>query len=464
MTEFLEAAQAVRAEHAGHNYIRSIKELAAKELKRIDPLARLEDTQYFNHSAIPDFILTWSGDRDSRDVYLRSSYASIVAARDIKRNDDASSMFLVLDDRTTFDDEFPRIGPAEIAKEARKASSALLTDAGALGEIAESGVDAGSSPIAGLVRQNFVRAARGWIDEPRAADLVTSAVAREPGASIADLVRESFDPDAALKLERTAALMDEVLSLTRDEEFPELSAVSGSLSASELSNLLPWLLENMAPDAAPAFWARFAQLVEFRELKKAASVIDQKDITALIMANIDKWTSRWAYLGLGVDEVDAPTWMFRGGNLCFQVGADRITFSDDGRAFKGRDSSIVPRWSDLSAPLQSFKLSSVSMSGVTRSVRIDAGESPNIRADVERVTESLEDSYQVSKVAVTFEDPNDEEATVEVDVDFGKSVALGTPYCSLRGLSDTAMSLLSFRSPVAGGSLEAAFPPSAPLN
>ena len=52
--------------------ITAVKLVVANALHRVDPSTSIEDTGYFNHSFVPDFLLTWPRDADwSRDVYLR---------------------------------------------------------------------------------------------------------------------------------------------------------------------------------------------------------------------------------------------------------------------------------------------------------------------------------------------------------------------------------------------------------
>ena len=52
--------------------ITAVKRVVANALHRVDPSTSIKDTGYFNHSFVPDFLLTWPRDADwSRDVFLR---------------------------------------------------------------------------------------------------------------------------------------------------------------------------------------------------------------------------------------------------------------------------------------------------------------------------------------------------------------------------------------------------------
>jgi hypothetical protein len=448
MIEFATQARAIREEYVREDYTARIKTLVRQQLKDIDPLVGIEDTHYFNHSAIPDFIITWSGERLARDFFLRSSYASIVAADDISHSVAAPSVFLALDDRQQFNEELPRIGRQDIVREVERSSRVLITDVTAIDEIGLAGTDPASSPIATLVRENFVRGGRGWVDESRAMALVGASQRGEPD-ELSSVIRQNFDETAIVRLERTAALVDVAVAPgDANIQIERALALSrGSLSEAEMRTLLPWLLDNLPAARAERFWRLFAQMITFEDLQRASSALDQRDITALVLPNLDRWSARRAYLGLAVEHTDRGVWRFRGGLLGLELGDARVSFSSDGRSLKGRDGATSPRWQDLISPLASFRLASVSLRGVTRSVRIDAERSDDIRQDVLDVAESLSDSYSVMDVTIRFDDPTGE-GSVDTEVEFGKSIVTATPNASIADLAHAALRLLSYRAPL----------------
>jgi hypothetical protein len=67
--------------------IAGVKDAVFRELTQLDPRAQITSTNYFNHSFIPDFVISWhDGFREttSRDIYLRTSLQSTTAGRDIE--------------------------------------------------------------------------------------------------------------------------------------------------------------------------------------------------------------------------------------------------------------------------------------------------------------------------------------------------------------------------------------------
>ena len=62
--------------------------------------------------------------------------------------------------------------------------------------------------------------------------------------------------------------------------------------------------------------------------------------------------------------------------------------------------------------------------GITRSVSIGAEQSDDILADVESIVSSLDDAYQVSEVALRFEEESPEPHTATVNVDFRSRLAV----------------------------------------
>ena len=175
-------------------YIERVKRVVANQIARIDPVASVKDTLYFNHSSIPDFVIDWPGQRRERRMYLRDSYESIAAAHDGRYLKEGDPVLISLEEAT------PDLLQVLEAVDADSTERMLVTDVDAVGVIGESG-DAAASPLARMVRANFVRGARGRIDRPLAEVLVESPgegrVEPEGVQTIAATISRSFFDESA---------------------------------------------------------------------------------------------------------------------------------------------------------------------------------------------------------------------------------------------------------------------------
>jgi hypothetical protein len=455
VSDFLDALAAAREEFRQDEYIHRVKKLVQAKIYELDEGAIVEDTQYFNHSAIPDFIVSWRGDKSTRDLYLRGSYASILAADELTQTSSDSPVFMSLDETKDFSQEMPPISPQMIRDEPKKASQTLLTDVSAMGEMLEP--EARSvTPLTRLVQSSFFRGGRGLIDEARVESLIQAQDQAEP-ANLTKIVRESFTEPAAVRMERTAAIVALALNEDSAASHSMLESLTGRLSDIELQELLPWLLHQEKPIGSRSFWRRFGEMTSFSEIERIAPALEGLDISPLMIANAENWQAQRSYLGVSSriaaadDDDDTVTrngWRFRSGVLGVDAGIHRVNFSSDGRTLRGRDDGAFPAWSDLEKNLSSFQLASVNLKGITRSVRIEAEKSDDIRQDVEDVAQSLDDTYSVSDLVLRFSPRESKEGFAAVSVKFGKGLAVAGQGATIADLARSSLSILAYRSPL----------------
>lgn len=473
MSDFLNALAATREAFRHEEYIYRVKELIRDQILQLDKEALVEDTHYFNHSAIPDFVIKWAGQKASRDFYLRASYASIVAANDVGSNSSGDPVFLSLDANKDFSTEFPPISPKMIKDEPKKSTYTLLTDVRAMSEISVPAPSSYASPLTDLVRSSFVRGGRGLIDDERAEALVSTEKGDDK-PDLLEVVRESFSESAATKMERTAAIVGLALESadTADEkQIGDLDQLSGRLSETELKAILPWLLKQEKITQDLAFWRRIGEMTTFRDIEAIAYDLDGLDLRLLLTANAHLWKAKRTYLGISArianesdenssESVAAPLgWSFRSGNLGLDNGRHRVLFSSDGRSLPGRDESRIPDWEELKENLTDFQLSSVNLRGITRSVRIDAEQSDDIRQDVEDVAQSLDDRYSVSEVALRFAPRETKSGAASVAIRFGKGLTTTEGGATLADLARASLQVLAYKDPVSAEEVDQMFDP-----
>ncbi|MGW9550890.1 hypothetical protein ACWG8W_07530 [Citricoccus zhacaiensis] len=472
MSDLVEALQAARESYVREDYASRVKNLFREHLEQLEPEAKIEDTLYFNHSAIPDFKLTWgrgSAGISSRDVFLRSSYAAVVAGKETTQITTGDPVFLSISANLIVEEPGFVMTKADVARVARESDHSLLTDAEAFREMAAPVTD--SNPLSAVVRSNFLRGARGLVDEPIAERLRSTGQGTE--GNVTDLIRESFFDDAVLRMERTALLVQWALSREAAED--ELPRIEGSMSTEELRNVLPWLLDQAVVPKGNAFWKALGSLFTFEQLEELASDLNGYDVTSLVQANLTNWSAKRAYLGLNVPvesgrtqephepvgngEADdegtetsgdestdfTDSWRFDSGTLGLAQGPFMVRVSNSGHKLKARPGSSTPKWSATVDRLGEYAIRSVSVAGIERAFRVDAKESGNIKDDVDRVVESVADTYFVSHVEVLLPGPvheDQDEGLEPVAVDFGGGIAIANGPIQLGALVRAAANIM----------------------
>lgn len=443
----------------GRAYIERVKKVVHDQLGTLDATARIEDTHYFNHSAIPDFIVTWPGEKGERRIYLRDSYESIVAGDDEHYLAKIQPVLLSLDSSEEPLEELAahieQRGTPETGK-----SRTLVTDVDALEVIGQTDSEA-PSPLGALIRANFVRGARGHIDQGRASHLLAvssaadSSETPENQQAIEALVANSFIEDAAYRINRTASLIDIAMHLSGQRLHASFADIGGRLSLAELRTLIPWLLSQAQSAANTDFWGHVGTLMTFKDLEDIRGEIKSIDVTPLVRANAEHWEAHWAYLGLArptegdkVDAQRAPHWSFENGRLGVDVGPHRILVAQNGQLIKGREGTSSARWEDLRQSLAGRRLAAVSLQGIHRSVTVSAEQSPDVRSDVEDVVASLEDQYFITAATVRALAPGDREGTTDLKVDFHSATIHAPGGASIRDLAEMSGTVLAHQRPI----------------
>lgn len=470
MSDLIEALHAARESYVREDYASRVKQVFHEHLKLLEPDAEIEDTLYFNHSAIPDFKLTWgrgARGKSSRDVFLRSSYAAVVAGNETAHITKGDPIFLSISPDQVVEESGFAMTKADVSRAASQARYSLLTDAVAFKEISAPVAD--DNPLSSVVRSNFLRGGRGLVDEPVAERLLLTGDGT--GENVTDLIRETFFEDAVVRMERTALLVQWAMS--PDTALDGLARIDGAMSTDELRSVLPWLLSRATAPTGDDFWATLGSLFTFEQLESLASELDGMDLTRLVQANLTTWSAKRAYVGLNVDVdgsavspaesaigddgaesaelvqepgVASNGWRFDSGTIGLALGSTMIRVSNSGYKLKARPGSSTPEWSKAVGRLGGYALRSASIAGIERAFRIDARESGNVRRDVETVVDSVEDSYFVSHVEVLLPSPDldEEEAGSEsASIDFAGGIVVAEGAVQLGALARAAANVLA---------------------
>lgn len=430
--------------------IEGVKSAVVAGLEGLDSTADIRTTEYFNHSFVPDIVLTWrEGGRESvRNIFLRFSLGSAAAGRDIEALGGFGPVLLGLreePDAAILD---------EMRAEAAAAPEVLVTDIRSLEDIRHRsgrGVTADATgsarqPLLQLVRGNVMRGGRGLF----LADSVEVSALTGTGADETDeiasldafnaVVRDLFVTDAAARLIRAGQMLR--LGISGDitdlgSALDEPSAViRGSLSEAELLVVLPYLLSRDDVTDDPRYWAYVGEMVSLKRLEDMSDRLVGLDLTRLVTPNLAAWSAARAGVGFNVDSAeDGPAintdgWRIHGRMLALVAGAWIIHLTNDRRKLSGRKDSPAAQWTDLADPLSRFSLTAVTLQGLMRRIRLEAERSDNVYRDVETITSNLDDTFRVPVVEVL--DTNDPVGAV-VTADFTRMIteARGTASASM---------------------------------
>ncbi len=444
---FAEILRAAEDTPDAHAYVSRVKKAVAVELEALDPTAKVTDTRYFNHSAIPDFVVTWSGEQTRREVFVRHSYEAVDAGEDERYLADADAVVMAL-----------HTGPDRSSRAAQARTSRLLvTDSVAVGVV---GDHSGSGrPLSALVKANFLRGANGHINPAKAEELVQLDVpnGQTTRTTSRELISESFSEDAAARINRTADL----ISLAVTPEADVAPTVGGRLSLAELRSLLPWLLRQDAARANISFWQYIGSLFSFEALEEIRHDLGGVDLTPIVQANAHRWTAKRAYVGIAPSESEIRdgSWSFENAALGTNIEGRRLYVAHNGTILKKRPGNRVPNWQAVQSSLEGRRIASIELRGIRRSVTLHAAQSPDIRSDVEDVTRSLDDAYFVDRLSLRTFAAAETEGTTDLEVRFDEGLVVADTGASIADLTDTALRVLEFADPISTESVNTIIQP-----
>ncbi|MFD5089703.1 hypothetical protein ACFWMR_03815 [Amycolatopsis thailandensis] len=448
--------------------VEGVKSAVIREFKSIDPSAEVASTEYFNHSYVPDLVVQWreNGKNLERNVYLRYTLRSAALGGDVASLGSLGPIVLALRD----EDE-GSIGRDRVLSEIDDESRILVTNVPALDTVSALDAAAARPPLVELLKGSIVKGGRGLIDHSTMQDLTSGAESfatsgedsADSEAQFRQLIEQSFLPDAALRLSRAALILqagasDDPESLLFDDDGREL--IGGKLSRSEIRVLLPYLLSRTGSPASSRFWSYIGSIVPLADLEEIYLDLEGLDLSPLVIPNLQTWVAAKADAVQVSDEEDLepgsesessasavtqPAWRIHAKMLCVDLDSWRIHVEARGRKIRGRSDSASALWDDLSGQLAGFGLAHVSLRGASRAVDVSAESDSDVRSDIEKISETLEDRFYVPRVGVMEYDRGDGRV---IDIDFQKMVAFGQKKSTLGSLARAAARILTYRNPI----------------
>lgn len=390
LTEAMQSAQGIADLD---RYEAAVKTAVRDALMSLDSSVTIEDTHYFNHSAIPDFMLTW-GKASTRPLFVRRSLEEIAYGDDVNRLSDVTPVILSAEDGAQKSERGPQLHK-KIRESAGGGPGTLIASSGALDTLTPAH-STPSSPIAGLLSSQVLPAAKGVLDEARSQSLT------DPSPSSLSDLNEIF-PEYAL--ESLTDLID-LTSIAMDRHDLPDDAETGELTPQEAAQLIPWLLT--APDVRDdiQFWAYLARRLSLDTLEAIHDSLKDVDLSRLAQAGSAFWTAKRGYAttpapwAIQDDGTIRSGWFMHDGHLTHQTESDGYWFRNAGKGLQGRTSMSSATWEAMAPRLEGYQLLEIALKGIDRSINLNANRSPDVATDASMVVESLEDNYFVDEMVV----------------------------------------------------------------
>ncbi|MFJ2937450.1 hypothetical protein ACIO8G_32365 [Streptomyces sp. NPDC087219] len=428
--------------------IRDVKHAVARELQSLDPKTEIKATDYFNHTFIPDFVLTWGsgGQRPSRDVYLRFSVDAPLIQRDLKSLHEESPAFIAIAGGNS---------TRESESAAREYDDCLLSSTSTLESISR---ENSRTPVTQMLKASLLQGGRGYLvgdsaaEVHRAVSSADAALSRLDESEVAASVRAMNDhlsPAFSSRIERVMQVM--WVSQGGDAaNFPGTREMVTSLSSGELGQILPFLL-SLEDVTNEDFWRNLGENLALGHLQDLLHWQCSRNLDLLINANLDRLNARAAAVDPIqpnlFDELDGPPrWEVVDSHLHLRCGDVDFKFVDDRRKIAHRtELGIAPRWYEIERRLDRYGVEGIEFTSPGSKTRIRSSTTEGLREsmDMRALSEALGEFARVMAVELRW--PRSRH-NIEVDFDRFAVESVGSSV-SLHILAYLGLDLLHRASP-----------------
>ncbi|MFZ2243100.1 MAG: hypothetical protein WAV90_26690 [Gordonia amarae] len=414
-----------RAMHSStpEDVIDGVKGIVAHQVSQLDATVKIDFTDYFNHTYMPDMVMRWKGSANVRPLYIRNRLDLRVTTAEVRGLSGSEPVVMGL---SSVDSD--TVGAVRESLGQRR--QALVSDMISVSSLAEREPDESGSPLMEVVRSSIFRIGRGILDVDSAAGLrnaASRAVSIEPDVAAKGLedlkstASSVYSEDGIHQISRVGQLIQSVTAGNTDLGF---ESTTGQLSLAEACIVVPYILERDDISVDSPIWSRLSSLIDL-PLIEDMHELDDLDLTSLVTDNaLDSWTATRAYLteDSAEDRSDfVDSWFLKSGLLTCKVGRWNIIFTaTDKRRLKGRVDSMLANWDDLEPFVRPLIVDSADLRGISRRVSIGAEQSGNVVRDVVNLAESIPDTYRVRSLDVRIPGSLYDST---VDVEFDKMTA-----------------------------------------
>jgi hypothetical protein len=302
--------------------IAEIKTAVVENLRATDERVRIDVTDHFNHTFVPDLVLSWPGSSESRSVFLRTSYRSWDLLQDLDLLARERPILMPLTPIEHTDDE------ADSALEARSVEQrTLITDPYGLEALDE---ETGSRPVVSLLSHALLQGGRGVISSGRARRISVDVGAGFAGAQEANYELTSIAVSAA----ETALDSDRASQLNRllhavwigsgaaPSQFPGASGVTAILDPEALRFILELPELNDI-----GFWRRLSKGLTTERLCQLEDFAANSNLQRLLSGAAHRLLAKACSVTKVQSSVTEPQWEIVSGTLTLRTSEHRIHFA-----------------------------------------------------------------------------------------------------------------------------------------
>ncbi|MFC0532055.1 hypothetical protein [Phytohabitans kaempferiae] len=379
MSQFADVIRYLASDEDPRSRISAIKNAVVENIHAADERVKVAVTDHFNHTFVPDLILSWPGETESRSVFLRTSYRAwdLLQDLDMLASERPILMPLVpieVDDNTSADLE-------QQSSEQRT----LITDPYGL-EALDRQTD--TAPVVSLLSHALLQGGRGLISSDRATRISEEVGAGFAGAQHADYELTSIAVQAA----ETALDSDRASQLNRllhavwigsgasPSQFPAATGTTAILDAANLRFILE--LPDL-PD--PGFWDRIGRGLRTERLCELGDFPPSDNLQRLLAGCAYRLTAKACRVINASASVDSPRWEVVNGTLTMRTSARRIHFAPRYVRELPDSSLSVPLVTTTElktrADMASVMISEVKMSNGDSTISYGSEERPDVSAD-----------------------------------------------------------------------------------
>lgn len=321
MTSFSEVVNSLNADEPRAN-IAAIKGAVKEQLHATDTRVQVDVTDHFNHSFVPDLLLSWPGTKETRSVFLRTAFREEEIRRDIDVLGRERPILMSLDRLP----EDQRKGDA--LQTQAKASNSLVADPYGLEVFDE---ESESRPVVTLLSHAVLQGGRG---------VMSSASARSSG----QIVDAGFDAARTGDAEITSVAVDDAADLLDSYRASQINRLlhavwvgsgrSGSsfpgaagLTASLDAESLRFILQLPGIDDED-FWARIGVGLTTNRICELIDFPASANLQRLVSGSAHKLMAKACRIIRGSgDYADYPKWSVGGGTLVMSIEEERLHFA-----------------------------------------------------------------------------------------------------------------------------------------
>ena len=349
MSRLAEIARSALDSKPPREAIDDITDEACRTIERVDPDARPRRTGQFNHTFLPDVVVSWpdSARRPSRSVFLRFDLGQELSD-DLELLGRDGPMFLALSDSGSTEDQSRRGSREQLTVGLSDQVNALAARPDALDAIAKG---PHTDLMTQFVRSSIVGGGRGLLEQNDARTVLDAASEAYAGAqelSAATLhapltvLGRSFVGRVTSEAFKTLQMLWWA-SGGSPEAFPGTSESIFDVSDDEIAHFLDYLFGRPEIEDA-AFWQRLGQRISPTNLLSLVSAGPSPNLQRLVENSL----ARLRFKGVMADTM-APRmppvaqdfwWSIARSTLVLSGSDFELAFVDDGRHFGSRSGGL----------------------------------------------------------------------------------------------------------------------------